>query len=135
VIDDDPSVRDLMSRFLTKLDLRVVVAANGEEGFRLAKEIRPLLITLDVVMPECDGWTVLNRLKSDKELAKIPVIMVTIVDNEARGMDLGASNYLIKPVQRDRLAVLVEKHRIARSSGITDADASLLPVWEKARRS
>src|SRR5438874_5258260 len=53
VIDDDPSVRDLMSRFLTKLDLRVVVAANGEEGFRLAKEIRPLLITLDVVMPEC----------------------------------------------------------------------------------
>ena len=124
VIDDDPSVRDLMSRFLTKLDLRVVVAANGEEGFRLAKEIRPLLITLDVVMPECDGWTVLNRLKSDKELAKIPVIMVTIVDNEARGMDLGASNYLIKPVQRDRLAVLVEKHRIARSSAITDADAS-----------
>ena len=124
VIDDDPSVRDLMSRFLTKLDLRVVVAANGEEGFRLAKEIRPLLITLDVVMPECDGWTVLNRLKSDEELAKIPVIMVTIVDNEARGMDLGASNYLIKPVQRDRLAVLVEKHRIARSSGITDADAS-----------
>jgi len=124
VIDDDPSVRDLMSRFLTKLDLRVVVAANGEEGFRLAKEIRPLLITLDVVMPECDGWTVLNRLKSDEELAKIPVIMVTIVDNEARGMDLGASNYLIKPVQRDRLAVLVEKHRVARSSGITDADAS-----------
>ena len=124
VIDDDPSVRDLMSRFLTKLDLRVVVAANGEEGFRLAKEIRPLLITLDVVMPECDGWTVLNRLKSDKELAKIPVIMVTIVDNEARGMDLGASNYLIKPIQRDRLAVLVEKHRIARSSAITDADES-----------
>ena len=124
VIDDDPSVRDLMSRFLTKLDLRVVVAANGEEGFRLAKEIRPLLITLDVVMPECDGWTVLNRLKSDKELAKIPVIMVTIVDNEARGMDLGASNYLIKPVQRDRLAVLVEKHRNARSSAITDADES-----------
>ena len=124
VIDDDPSVRDLMSRFLTKLDLRVVVVANGEEGFRLAKEIRPLLITLDVVMPECDGWTVLNRLKSDKELAKIPVIMVTIVDNEARGMDLGASNYLIKPIQRDRLAVLVEKHRIARSSAITDADES-----------
>jgi signal transduction histidine kinase/CheY-like chemotaxis protein len=123
VIDDDPAVRDLMSRFLTKLDFRVVAATNGEEGFRLAKEIRPLLITLDVVMPECDGWTVLNRLKSDAELAKIPVIMVTIVDNEARGMDLGASNYLIKPVERDRLAVLVEKHRLARSTSIKDADA------------
>jgi len=123
VIDDDSSVRDLMSRFLTKLDFRVVAAANGEEGIRLAKEIRPLLITLDVVMPECDGWTVLNRLKSDTELAKIPVIMVTIMDNEARGMDLGASNYLIKPVERDRLAVLVEKHRVARSPSIKDADS------------
>ncbi len=123
VIDDDPSVRDLMSRFLTKLDFHVVAAANGEEGFRLAKQIRPLLITLDVVMPECDGWTVLNRLKSDSVLAEIPVIMVTVVDNEARGLDLGASNYLIKPVERDRLAVLVEKHRVARSSTITDANA------------
>jgi CheY-like chemotaxis protein len=116
VIDDDPSVRDLMSRFLTKLDFHVVAAANGEEGFRLAKQIRPLLITLDVVMPECDGWTLLNRLKSDSELAEIPVIMVTVVDNEARGLGLGASNYLIKPVERDRLAVLVEKHRVARST-------------------
>jgi signal transduction histidine kinase/CheY-like chemotaxis protein len=124
VIDDDPSVRDLMSRFLTKLDFRVVAAANGEEGFRLAKKLRPLLITLDVVMPECDGWTVLNRLKNDSDLAEIPVIMVTVVDNEARGLDLGASNYLIKPVQRDRLAVLVEKHRIARSSTITDTNSA-----------
>jgi CheY-like chemotaxis protein/two-component sensor histidine kinase len=123
VIDDDPSVRDLMSRFLTKLDFHVVAAANGEEGFRLAKRIRPLLITLDVVMPECDGWTLLNRLKSDSELAEIPVIMVTVVDNEARGLDLGASNYLIKPVERDRLAILVEKHRVARSSTLTDANA------------
>jgi len=124
VIDDDPSVRDLMSRFLTKLDFRVVAAANGEEGFRLAKKVRPLLITLDVVMPECDGWTVLNRLKNDSDLAEIPVIMVTVVDNEARGLDLGASNYLIKPVQRDRLAVLVEKHRVARSSTITDTNSA-----------
>ena len=124
VIDDDPSVRDLMSRFLTKLDFRVVAAANGEEGFRLAKKLRPLLITLDVVMPECDGWTVLNRLKNDSDLAEIPVIMVTVVDNEARGLDLGASNYLIKPVQRDRLAVLVEKHRVARSSTITDSNSA-----------
>jgi len=120
VIDDDPSVRDLMSRFLTRLDFRVVAAANGEEGIRLAKQFHPLLITLDVVMPDCDGWAVLKKLKSDSELAEIPVIMVTIVDNEAMGLDLGASNYLIKPVDRDRLAVLVEKHRGTRSSTITD---------------
>src|SRR5207245_5545898 len=98
VIDDDPSVRDLMSRFLTKLNFHVVAAANGEEGLRLDKQARPLLITLDVVMPDCDGWAVLNRLKSDSKLAEIPVIMVTVVDNEALGLDLGASNYLVKPV-------------------------------------
>jgi len=124
VIDDDPSVRDLMSRFLTKLDFHVVAAANGEEGLRLARQVQPLLITLDVVMPECDGWTVLNRIKSDSKLADIPVIMVTVVDNEAMGLDMGASNYLIKPVDRDRLAVLVEKHRVARSSTITDEHAA-----------
>src|SRR3981189_1575546 len=119
VIDDDPSVRDLMSRFLTKLNFHVVAASNGEEGIRLAKQVHPLLITLDVVMPDCDGWSVLHRLKSDSQLAEIPVIMVTVVDNEAMGLELGASNYLIKPVDRDRLAVLVEKHRITRSTTIT----------------
>jgi len=121
VIDDDASVRDLMSRFLTKLGFHVVAAANGEEGVRLARQVRPLVITLDVVMPDCDGWTVLKKLKSDSAIAEIPVIMVTIVDNEAMGLDLGASNYLIKPVDRDRLAVLIEKHRAGRPASITGA--------------
>ncbi len=121
VIDDDASVRDLMSRFLSKLGFHAVAAASGEEGIRLARQVRPLVITLDVVMPECDGWTVLKKLKSDSTLAEIPVIMVTIVDNEAMGIDLGASNYLIKPVDRDRLAVLIEKHRTGRSATITEA--------------
>jgi len=103
VIDDDASVRDLTSRFLSKLGFQVVAAANGEEGIRLARQVQPLVITLDVIMPECDGWTVLKKLKSDPSLAEIPVIMVTIVDNEAMGIHLGASNYLIKPVDRDVL--------------------------------
>lgn len=119
VIDDDASVRDLMSRFLGKLGFHVVAAASGEEGVRLARQVSPLVITLDVVMPGCDGWTVLKKLKSDSVLADIPVIMVTIVDNEAMGLDLGASNYLIKPVDRDRLAVLIEKHRTGRPASIT----------------
>jgi signal transduction histidine kinase/CheY-like chemotaxis protein len=123
VIDDDPAVRDLMSRFLTKMGFRVVAAANGEEGLRLAREVRPLLITLDVIMPECDGWIVLSKLKSDPNVAQIPVIMVTVVDNAAMGLDMGASNYLIKPVDRDRLAVLIEKHRVARGSGASEAKA------------
>ena len=124
VIDDDASVRDLMSRFLGRLGFHVITAASGAEGMRLARQVRPLVITLDVVMPECDGWTVLKNLKSDSALAEIPVIMVTIVDNEAMGLDLGASNYLIKPVDRDRLAVLIDKHRTDRSATITGTTAA-----------
>jgi CheY-like chemotaxis protein len=69
-------------------------------------------------MPDFDGWSVLKKLKSDPVLAEIPVIIVTIVDNEPMGLDLGAASYLIKPVDRDRLAVLVEKYRMARSAGV-----------------
>jgi DNA-binding response OmpR family regulator len=85
--------------------------------------VKPLVVTLDVIMPDCDGWAVLNQLKADPELAEIPVIMVTVVDNESMGFELGASNYMIKPVDRDRLAVLIEKHRVARSSMFTDGEA------------
>jgi CheY-like chemotaxis protein len=128
VIDDDLAVRDLMSRSLTKLGFRVVAAASGEEGLRLAKELRPLVITLDVIMPDWDGWTVLNKLKADSELAEIPVIMVTIVDNEAMGRDLGASSYLIKPVDRERLVTLIERHRAVRLSTVEKA-SSLPASW------
>ena len=100
----------------------MVAASSGEEGLRLAKQVNPLVVTLDVIMPDCDGWAVLNKLKADPELSKIPVIMVTVVDNESMGFELGASNYLIKPVDRDRLAVLIEKHRAARISEAIDGE-------------
>jgi signal transduction histidine kinase/ActR/RegA family two-component response regulator len=122
VIDDDAAVRDLMHRFLGKLGFHVVTAANGEEGLRLAKRVRPMVITLDVVMQGVDGWGVLQRLKTDPELSKIPVIMVTIVDNEVMGMNMGASNYLVKPVDRERLAELVEKYRAGGRSNESPGD-------------
>jgi signal transduction histidine kinase/ActR/RegA family two-component response regulator len=134
VIDDDPAVRDLMSRFLTKLGFRAVAAAGAVEGLRLAREVNPLVITLDVIMPERDGWDVLRHLKADPNLAQIPVIMVTVVDNQAMGFDLGASNYLIKPVDRDRLAVLIEKHRLARISSGTEPKVPSRPAAPKEER-
>jgi two-component system sensor histidine kinase/response regulator len=91
VIDDDPVVRDLMSRSLTKLGFRTVAGKTGAEALELAKKVRPLLITLDVMMPEMNGWSVLKQLKADSGTAEIPVIMITIVDNEPMGVDLGAS--------------------------------------------
>jgi len=120
VIDDDPAVRDLMFRFLVKSGFNVVVAADGEEGLKLAKRVHPRIVTLDVLMPGINGWEVLRRMKADPDLAGIPVIMVTIVDNEIMGLNLGSSSYLMKPVDRVLLAELIEKHRRTRSPSTED---------------
>jgi len=110
MIDDDPAERELMCRSLTKAGFHVVAVPDGEEGLRLAKQIRPLVITLDVLLPGIDGWEVLSRLKADSELADIPVIVVTIVDNELKRVESGASNYLIKPVNRDLLVKMIGQY-------------------------
>jgi signal transduction histidine kinase/CheY-like chemotaxis protein len=111
VIDDDPVVRDLMRSFLGKEGYRVLAAASGEEGLRLAKELRPNAITLDVIMPGLDGWSVLSALKADPDLAETPVILLTITDNKSMGYALGASDYLTKPIERDRLVATLKKYR------------------------
>lgn len=111
VIDDDPVVHDLMRRFLEKQGLHMVGAASGEEGLRLAKELRPAVITLDVLMPGLDGWTVLAALKADPDLANIPVIMATMVDDKNMGFALGAADYLTKPIDRERLTQLLQNYR------------------------
>ncbi|MBC8138440.1 MAG: response regulator [Fibrella sp.] len=112
VIDDDPSTRDLMNRFLTREGYHVVLATNGEEGVRLARAIHPLIITCDVMMPGMDGWQVLQTLKSDAETLQIPVIMLTMVDKENVGYALGAADYLSKPIDRTRLSAALEKYRL-----------------------
>ena len=104
VIDDDPRQRDLMQRFLSKEGFCIRAAAGGEEGLRLARQLRPAAITLDVMMPDMDGWSVLSALKADAELCDIPVIMLTMVDDRKRGFTLGASDYATKPVDRHRLS-------------------------------
>jgi CheY-like chemotaxis protein len=110
VIDDDWTVRDLMARLLEKMGYHAVLASSGEEGLRLARQLRPSIITLDVVMPDLSGWDVLDQLKADSQLASIPVIMVTIVDQEALGLARGASTHLVKPIDRDQLSLALEKH-------------------------
>ena len=110
VIEDDPGARDLLTRFLTKEGYQVKTAAGGEAGLRLARELHPDIITLDVMMPGLDGWAVLSALKADPGLADIPVVMLTIVDNKNLGYALGAADYLTKPIQRDRLLAILEKY-------------------------
>ncbi len=90
----------------------MVSALGGQEGLRLAKELRPQVITLDVMMPGMDGWAVLSALKADPEVADIPVIMITIIDQKNMGYALGASEYLTKPIDRDRLISILSKYRL-----------------------
>ena len=109
VIDDDPTQRDLMQRFLEKEGFPVQTASSGEQGLALARQLRPLVITLDVMMPDMDGWRVLNLLKNDAELGEIPVILLTMVDDKSRGYALGAADYITKPVDRTRLSNILQK--------------------------
>ncbi len=124
VIDDEAVVRDLMQRYLSKEGFRVLTAANGDDGLRLAREQRPDAITLDVMMPGMDGWTVLSTLMADPQLADIPVIMLTIVDDKRTGYALGASEYLTKPIDRERLIAVLTKYRRDLPVLVVDDDAS-----------
>ena len=110
VIDDDAMVLELMKRVLSKEGYGVVTAKEGKEGLRLARELIPDVITLDVIMPKMDGWAVLSKIKGDSALANIPVIMLTIVDDKRMGYRLGASDYLTKPIDRERLVAAVRNH-------------------------
>jgi signal transduction histidine kinase/CheY-like chemotaxis protein len=110
VIDDDPLQRDLMQRYLRKEGYTVRTASGGAQGLRLAQKLQPAAITLDVMMPDMDGWTVLAALKADAVLRDIPVIMLTMVDDPARGFTLGASDYATKPVNRRRLTQILKKY-------------------------
>jgi CheY-like chemotaxis protein len=111
VIDDDETARELVADQLKAEGLSVVTAAGGLEGLKLAKELRPTAITLDVMMPDLDGWSVLAALRQDSELAEIPVIMVTILDEQRRSVALGAAGYLTKPIDRERLRRLIGRFR------------------------
>jgi signal transduction histidine kinase/CheY-like chemotaxis protein len=109
VIDDDPASRELLQRMLEKEGYAVRLAANGPDGIAAAKEHKPDLITLDVMMPSMDGWAVLSALKTEPATADIPVVMLTMVEDRPMGFALGATEYLTKPVQKSRVLEAVSR--------------------------
>jgi len=117
VIDDDESTCDMLRRTLEKAGYAVVVARRAEEGLRQARACQPDAITLDVMMPGMDGWSLLSTLKADPELMHIPVIMLTMIDDKGMGYSLGAAEYLTKPVDRSRLLPLLEKYTRHENAG------------------
>jgi len=109
IIDDDPMVQHLLRGHLESEEFRVVSAVDGVEGLTLAREVRPTVIILDIHLPRLDGWTVLGELKGDPALASIPVIMMSVEEQRARGFSFGACEYLVKPVEPDRLVTVVKR--------------------------
>ncbi len=118
VIDDDSTTLDLTRRFLTREGFAVRTANNGIQGLALAKELRPAAITLDVMMPGMDGWAVLTALKKDPEIADIPVIMLTMLDQKEMGFALGASEYMSKPIDRERLTSYLDRYLASSRAGV-----------------
>ena len=122
VIDDDPESLGILDWYLKKGGYQVITAENGDFGIRLARELHPVAIILDVLMPKRDGWDVLTELKSDPIMAHIPVIMCTVVDNATKGMALGASDYIVKPINRSLLLKTLKKYCTSETCRILVVD-------------
>ena len=110
IVDDEKATHDLLERELAGAGYHLLHAAGGREGLKLAKQARPDVITLDIIMPDLDGWSVLKALKADPELCDIPVVLVTIMRDRDLGFALGAADYLTKPLDREMLMRVVGRH-------------------------
>jgi PAS domain S-box-containing protein len=115
IIEDDLASAKLLKLYLTEAGFTVEVAYDGEVGLEKARTLRPTVITLDILMPRLDGWDFLTRLKADSGTAAIPVVVLSIVDERGKGFALGATEYLVKPVDRDELIRAV-RHAVHISS-------------------
>jgi signal transduction histidine kinase/CheY-like chemotaxis protein len=110
VVDDDPNARALLASTVRREGYRVIEATDGESALVLAREWHPDVITLDVLMPRMDGWAVLMAIKSDPDLAEIPVVIVTVLADRGIAVSLGAAEFLTKPVDRARLAATIRQN-------------------------
>jgi signal transduction histidine kinase/CheY-like chemotaxis protein len=110
VVDDDPTMRDVLRRLLLSEGFGVVTATDGQQGLERARQVKPIAITLDVLMPRLDGWSMMSALQADAELAQIPVLVVSVVDQRGLGAALGARAFIPKPVDRRRLVSALREH-------------------------
>jgi len=111
VIDDDPISAELLRTYLEEAGYRVLISASGKEGIEIARSTHPSVITLDLILPDSDGWHILRELKTLKETADIPVIIASVLQDEKAGADLGASGYVVKPISRAQLIARIDAVR------------------------
>jgi CheY-like chemotaxis protein len=110
LVEDDPDSLALLISTLSPLGVDLLTATDGESALQQARELRPSLIVLDILLPRQDGWAVLRELRADPQLAHVPVIVVSSQDNATLGLRLGANDYLVKPMDRVRLRDLVRTY-------------------------
>ena len=118
VVEDDLSTTELLTLHLTQAGYKVSHAFNGEEALEKAKTLQPFAITLDILLPKKDGWEVLQQLKSDHRTAEIPVIIHSIVDNKDLAFALGATDYLLKPLEKEALFAKLEEMLITKGKKV-----------------
>ncbi|HEX9475935.1 MAG TPA: response regulator [Candidatus Dormibacteraeota bacterium] len=133
VVEDNPIAARLVTHIVERGGFRAEVATTGSEALRKAQELRPVAITLDILLPEIDGWEVLARLKHDQATSQIPVVVVSLVDNPDLGIALGALDYFVKPVRAADLLARLKSPSITRTSG-RDAIHVLVVDDEAANR-
>ncbi len=116
VVDDNPQAAEILARHLDAGGFRIQQARTGPEALSMAREVKPAAITLDILLPEIDGWEVLNRLKADEATRDIPVVVVSIIDNPALGRALGAFDYFVKPVDGKALLSRLSQYTFTKSA-------------------
>jgi signal transduction histidine kinase/CheY-like chemotaxis protein len=117
VVEDDPAAAELLIRQIERAGFRTQVARTGNQALAEARVQQPAAITLDILLPDLDGWEVLTRLKNDAATSKIPVIVVSVVDNPELGIALGALDYFVKPVPAGELMTRLAKFKIGHAAG------------------
>jgi signal transduction histidine kinase/DNA-binding response OmpR family regulator len=111
VVEDNPEAAEILARHLEAGGFRMSIARTGTEALAMARDLLPVAITLDILLPEIDGWEVLARLKGDELTRNIPVVVVSVMDNPALGRALGALDYFVKPVDRSALLSRLDRYR------------------------
>jgi signal transduction histidine kinase/DNA-binding response OmpR family regulator len=117
VVEDDPAAAELICRILERGGYRTTLARSGKAAIAKARELKPAAITLDIILPELDGWDVLTNLKQDEVTRHIPVVVVSIVDNAELGIALGALDYFVKPVDPESLLRSLKRFKLVRPEG------------------
>ena len=122
LIDDDMMVQYIVSSHLESEGIRVLIGIDGRDGLKLAREHEPDMVLLDIDLPKLDGWSVLQELKTDPDLGGIPVVMLSVEESRARAFSLGASDYLVKPVDPPRLSEVVRRELAGGAGDVIVAD-------------